>query len=79
MVVVRSVSTVRSTPAGIAARSVGMSALMRSTVSTTLAPGWRWTFMISARVEFIQPPSLAFSAPATSVATSRKRTGAPFL
>ncbi len=79
MVVVRSVRMVTSTPAGMAACSVGSSSWIRSTTSTTLAPGWRWTLTISAAVEFIQPPSLAFSAPETSVATSLSRTGALFL
>ena len=77
MVVVRSVSTATSTPAGMAACSEGSSCCTRLTTSTTLAPGWRWTFTISAGVEFIQPPSLAFSAPSASAATSLRRTGAP--
>ncbi len=43
MVVVRSLTTVRLTPAGIARRSRGSSVRTRSTVSITLAPGWRCT------------------------------------
>ena len=79
MVIVRSVRMVTSTPDGSEACSSGIRSWMRLTTSTTLAPGWRCTFMISAGVEFIQPPSLVFSAPASSVAISFRRTGAPFL
>ncbi len=79
MVVVRSVRMATSTPAGMAACSEGNRTWILSTTSTTLAPGWRCTFMISAGVEFIHPPSLEFSAPDTNVATSRRRTAAPFL
>ena len=79
MVVVRSVRTATSTPAGSAACRLGSRSWMRLTTSTTFAPGWRCTLRIKAGVVFIQPPSLAFSAPDTSVATSLSRTGAPFL
>ncbi len=41
IVLVRSVSTATSTAAGSAARRLGSSAVMRSTTSITLAPGWR--------------------------------------
>ncbi len=40
-VVVRSVSAVILMTAGIVARSFGSSALIRSTTSMMLAPGWR--------------------------------------
>ena len=78
MVMVRSVSTVTSTAAGSAACSCGSSALMRSTTSMTLAPGWRWTLRMTAGVRFIQAASLLFSAPSTTLATSERRTGEPF-
>ncbi len=79
MVVVRSVRMATSTPEGMDACSIGSSAWIRSTTSTTFAPGWRCTLTINAGIEFIQPPNLAFSAPATRVATSFRRTGAAFL
>ena len=50
---------------------------MLSTTAMTLAPGWRWTFTITARVEFTQAASLLFSWPSSTVATSRSLTGAP--
>jgi hypothetical protein len=43
----------------------------------TLAPGWRCTFRITAGVVLAQAPSLVFSAPLTTVATSFSRTGLP--
>ena len=76
IVVVRSVSILTSTPAGSEACRLGSSFLMLLTTSTTLAFGWRCTLMINAGVSFIQPPSLVFSAPCTSVATSLSRTAA---
>ena len=79
MVVVRSVSTWTSIEAGSEAWSCGSNALIRSTTSMTLAPGWRCTFMMMAGVASIQAPSLSFSVPSTTVPTSLSRTGAPFL
>ena len=58
MVTVRSVSTSTSTAAGSDACSCGSSALMRSTTSMTLAPGWRWMFRMTAGVVFAQAASL---------------------
>ncbi len=77
MVVVRSWTTVSSTPAGIARWSRGSSARMRCTVSITLAPGWRWTSMTTAGLPWYQAPTLAFSKPSTTSATSDSSTGAP--
>ncbi|GJD73806.1 hypothetical protein CFIICLFH_2036 [Methylobacterium goesingense] len=79
MVVVRSVSTVTVMAAGRVAWSWGSSALILSTVAMTLAPGWRWMFRMTAGVSSIQAPSLVFSGPLTTSATSESRTGAPFL
>jgi hypothetical protein len=78
MVVVRSVRTDTSTPAGSVRFSCGRSAVMRSTTSMTLAPGWRWTLRITAGVSFIQAACRTFSASSVTVATSLSRTGAPF-
>ena len=50
---------------------------MVSTTWMTLAPGWRCTFRITAGVVLAQAPSLVFSAPLTTVATSFSCTGAP--
>jgi hypothetical protein len=77
MVTVRSVRTVTSSELGRVSRNCGSNALMRSTTSMTLAPGWRWTLMITAWVEFIQAASRLFSCASATVATSDTRTGAP--
>ena len=50
MVTVRSVSTATSIAAGSVACSCGSSALMLSTTSMTLAPGWRWMLRMTAGV-----------------------------
>src|ERR1017187_768895 len=47
MVVVRSKTFVISIPAGIEAFKEGTAALMRSTVSIMLAPGWRKMIMVT--------------------------------
>ena len=78
-VTVRSVSTARSTEAGIDWVRAGSICLMRSTTSMTFAPGWRWIFMMIAGVVFVHAASLLFSAPSTMSATSDNNTGAPFL
>ena len=79
MVVVRSPSTRTSMEAGSDACSCGSSAFTRSTVSMTLAPGWRCTLRITAGVASAQAASRRFSASSTSRATSCTRTGLPFL
>jgi hypothetical protein len=43
----------------------------------TLAPGWRWMSMMTAGWSWCHPPTLLFSSPSMTVATSRSRTGAP--
>ena len=77
MVWVRSVSMVTLTAGGRVDCSAGNSRLMRSTTSMTLAPGCRWTLIISASDSLPHAASLLFSAPSTTFATSAKRTGAP--
>ena len=79
MVLVRSVSTVTSTLAGIELRMSGSSLRIWLTTAITLAPGWRCTLSSIAGVVFIQLASLLFSALCVTVATSDRRTGAPFL
>ncbi len=61
MVSVRSVRMVMSSELGSVSRRVGSRALMRSTTSMTLAPGWRWTFTITACVLFAQAAIRVFS------------------
>ena len=78
IVPVRSLTTVSATPAGSWLLSLSSSARMRPTVSTTLAPGWRCTSMMTAGWPWYQPPTLAFSSPSTTSATSEISTGAPF-
>ena len=76
MVLVASCTTVSSTPAGNARCSRGSSRWMRCTVSTTLAPGWRWMSTTMAGWPLYQAPTLLFSSPSTTSATSLSRTGA---
>ena len=61
---------------GIVRCSRGSSAFTRATVSITLAPGWRLTSMMTAGVPWYHPPTLVFSRPSTTLATSLSRTGA---
>ena len=80
MVVVRSVSTCNSTALGKLLRSFGKSALIRLTTWIVFAPGWRWTFKITAGVEFIHAASLVFSTSSTHgghVAEHHRRAVAP--
>ena len=78
-VMVRSVSVVTSTAAGIDAVSCGSIALTRSTTSMTFAPGWRWIFMTIAGVVSFHAASLLFSTPSITSATSVRWIGAPSL
>ncbi len=77
MPVVASCTTVRLAPTGIERWSFGSSLRIRSTVSITLAPGWRWMSTTIAGMPWYQPPTLLFSSPSTMSATSLSRTGAP--
>ena len=78
MVVVRSAMSCTSTDAGSAACSRGSSALTRSTVWMTLAPGWRCTLRITPAARSDQAARRMFSASSTIRATSFRRTGLPF-
>ncbi len=79
MVVVRSVSTCTSRFPGRVDCSCGSSALIRSTTSITLAPGWRWMFSTTAGRLLAQAARRTFSASSSTLATSRMRSGEPFL
>ncbi|MOA45301.1 hypothetical protein D3C78_1676860 [compost metagenome] len=79
MVWVRSVSTETSRPAGRLSVIDGSRALIRSTTSMTLAPGWRWMFSSTAWFSLAQAARRSFSAPSTISATSFRRNGAPLL
>ncbi len=48
---------------------------MRSTTAMMLAPGWRWTFTMTAGWRSIHAACCEFSAASTMVATSEARTG----
>ena len=72
MVSVRSVRVFTSTEAGRPAWIWGRISLMESTTAMTLAPGWRWTLIRTAGVLLAQLDSLLFSAPCTTLATSRQ-------
>ena len=83
MVSVRSVTMASVMPAGMACCSAGSAAWMRFTVSTMLAPGWRW--MSSTAAGWMVWPlaryhaaSRLFSTPPTTWPTADSRTGAPF-
>jgi hypothetical protein len=78
IVVVRSVSCCTCTEAGSDARNWGISVLMRSTTSITLAPGWRWMFSTMAGLALAHAARRLFSAASTMSATSVMRIGAPF-
>ena len=65
-------------PCGSEASRRGNSVLTRSATSIRLAPGWRWTLRITAGCSFDQPASCAFSTPSSTLATSERRTTAPF-
>ncbi len=77
MVSVLSVRIVTSSEGGSVSRSWGRSALMLSTTAMTLAPGWRWTSMMTACVVLAQAISRLFSCVADTDATSDRRTAAP--
>ena len=77
MVSVRSEMTLTLMADGIEACSTGSIALTRWTVSTTLAPGWRWIARMIARWWLYQPAIRLFSGPSMALPTSRTRTGEP--
>src|ERR1700675_2574977 len=79
IVLVRSVRTETLTDRGNPASIWGSSDLMRSATEITFAPGWRWTLRRIAGIVLFQLESWLFSALFTTVATSARRTGAPFL
>ena len=76
MVPVRSCTMASLMPLGIERSMRGSSALTRWTVSMTLAPGWRNTSTTTAGASWYQPPTLVFSRPSTTWATSLSSTGA---
>ena len=78
MVWVRSVSWITSRLAGRLALICGSSAWMRSTTSMTLAPGWRWMFTSTAAFWLAQAARRSFSVPSWMLATSFRRSAAPF-
>src|SRR6266850_6398079 len=77
MVSVRSEMMLTFTAGGIEAWSTGIIALIRPTVSMTLAPGWRWIAMMTARSWLYQPAIRSFSGALIARPTSRTRTGDP--
>ena len=77
MVTVRSLITCRSTESGSSARKRGNKAWIRSTVSITLAPGWRRTCNTTAGVWLAHAAKRLFSGASMMLATSRKRKGLP--
>ncbi len=77
IVVVRSVTTWRSTAGGKAALSEGSNASMLSTTPMTLALGWRWMLTMTAGSVFTQAASAVFSAASVALPTSASLTGAP--
>ena len=78
MVVVRSRASVILWLAGIAACMAGIAALMRSTVSMMFEPGSLKTTTVTDGSPLMNPPDRLFSTASTRVATSWRRTAAPF-
>ena len=74
---VLSEATCSRTSCGNWACSSGISARTPSTVSITLAPGWRVTSTITAGLPLKRPRVLVFSTPSTTSATSASRIAAP--
>ena len=62
---------------GMDACSIGIIALMRSTVAMTLAPGVRWIGRMIARFLLNQAAIRLFSGPSIAFPTSFTRTGEP--
>ena len=79
MVLVRSVNTDTSIDLGSPPSICGNSAVMESTTSMTLAPGWRRTLIRIAGVLLAQLDNLLFSELCTIDATSRRCTAAPLV
>ena len=77
MVSVRSMMVLTWIDGGIDASSRGSVALIRSTVSMTLAPGCLKMISRMPRLPFCQPASSRFSGPSIAVPMSRTRTAAP--
>ena len=65
-------------PCGRDASRRGSSSFTRCATSIRFAPGWRCTFRMTAGCWLAQPASCAFSTPSSTLATSVRRTGAPF-
>ena len=76
MVWVRSLTMSTWIAGGSASSRRGSAALMRSTVSMTLAPGCLKMTRKMPRLPFAHAACLAFSGPSTAVPMSRMRTGA---
>ena len=70
IVVVRSITTERSMPPAIDARSCGSSARTWSTVSMMLAPGWRKMMTRIDGLPFVSPRLRTSSTESTTLATS---------
>ncbi len=77
MVTVRSENTSSFTSAGSMPCRPGRIWRMFCTVLTMLAPGWRRTSSSTAGLPSAQAAIWSFSTPSTTLATSRRRTGAP--
>ncbi len=77
IVCVRSLTTSTLTAGGSASSRCGRVALIRSTVSMTLAPGCLKTTRKTPRLPFDQAACFTSSGPATAVPISRMRIGPP--
>ncbi len=76
IVVVRSITTSTSMPAGMLVASCGSIALIVSTISTVLAPGWLITAIDTAGLPAEEPALRKSCTESLTSATSRKRIGA---
>ena len=73
----RSFSVCRVAAAGSSLSKLGSIAFTRSTTSTVLASGWRWTASMMARLPLYQLAVWLFSTELMTGATSPRRTGWP--
>ena len=74
---VRSITTLRSMAPGMDARNSGNRPRTRATVAMMLAPGWRYTIIMTAGLPLNSPALRTSCTESSTLATSPMRTAAP--